>query len=149
MDSLGRNRDFGSLTGKTVIWDSWRAHHAPCHASGKQQLEERKIERERERENKKKEREERERKEKKTAGGCSGLTFFSNSTPEWRVAGELLLVWSNNSMHSRNDELPKPPWEKQGICAGSGFSMSCGFSVASWYSGSNPSSNLSASLGST
>ena len=39
----------------------------------------------------------------------TGPWKFANSTPEWRVAGELLLVWSNNSMHSRNDELPKPP----------------------------------------
>ena len=51
-------------------------------------------------------------KNTKSAKNCSGLTFFFTSTPEWRVAGELLLVWSNNSMHSHNDELAKPPWEK-------------------------------------
>ena len=43
---------------------------------------------------------------------CGGLNFFPIPTAEWRVARVSSLALSSNSMHSRNDELPKTPWEK-------------------------------------
>ena len=76
--------------------------------------------------------------------------MFSRPTPESSGAGELRTVASNNSMHSFNDELPKPPWNPADLSINCGASVSSfltGSSVASCYSvESKSSSNPSASL---
>ena len=71
---------------------------------------------------------------------CTGLdtkcggSVISRPTPGSSGAGELRTVAFNNSMHSFNDELPKPPWNPVDL------SVNCGPSVSSFFTGSSVAS---------